>query len=270
MARVTSSRGASSFTKRAPEASCRVAPSPRIASVMRKPSRPGTPITAVGWNCAPVVAHEAAAAPLASPQGLRAGALEHGDPRILGCQGRELAHDPSARGAAAGVDDAPDRVPALEAECEVTVAIGVETHAKRLQVRHAVGRLAHEDLGGRAPHQVAPGDLRVAEVQLEAVIGGERGREPALRPVAGGLGERRCRDQHDAGVRPRGAQRRVEAGGARAHDCDIGVVGTRRGGRCHPPEPYPPRRGSPVPTRLAAAVTGVPDRRSAPHLVPPR
>ena len=30
--------------------SCSVAPSPRIASVIRKPSRPGTPVTAVGWN----------------------------------------------------------------------------------------------------------------------------------------------------------------------------------------------------------------------------
>ena len=51
MARATASRGASSSTKRSPWASCSVAPSPRIASVMRKPSRPGTPTTAVGWNC---------------------------------------------------------------------------------------------------------------------------------------------------------------------------------------------------------------------------
>ncbi len=52
IARETSSRGASSSTKRSPVlASCSVAPSPRIASVTRNPSRPGTPITAVGWNC---------------------------------------------------------------------------------------------------------------------------------------------------------------------------------------------------------------------------
>ncbi len=51
MARETSSRGASSSTKRSPPGPCRVAPSPRIASVTRKPSRPGIPITAVGWNC---------------------------------------------------------------------------------------------------------------------------------------------------------------------------------------------------------------------------
>ena len=41
IARATASRGASSSTKRSPWASCSVAPSPRIASVIRKPSRPG-------------------------------------------------------------------------------------------------------------------------------------------------------------------------------------------------------------------------------------
>ena len=50
IARATSSRGASSSTKRSPLASCSVAPSPRIASVIRKPSRPLMPTTAVGWN----------------------------------------------------------------------------------------------------------------------------------------------------------------------------------------------------------------------------
>ena len=50
IARETSSRGSSSSTNRSPELSCSVAPSPRIASVTRNPSRPGTPVTAVGWN----------------------------------------------------------------------------------------------------------------------------------------------------------------------------------------------------------------------------
>ena len=60
MARATSSRGLSSSTKRSPSASRSVAPSPRIASVMRKPLMPwavrppsssGPPATtAVGWN----------------------------------------------------------------------------------------------------------------------------------------------------------------------------------------------------------------------------
>src|SRR3954454_11056541 len=51
IARATASRGSSSSTKRSPSLSCRVAPSPRTASETRNPSRPGTPTTAVGWNC---------------------------------------------------------------------------------------------------------------------------------------------------------------------------------------------------------------------------
>ena len=41
IARATASRGASSSTKRSPSAPCSVAPSPRTASEIRKPSRPG-------------------------------------------------------------------------------------------------------------------------------------------------------------------------------------------------------------------------------------
>ena len=62
-ARATSSRGASSSTNRSPVSSCSVAPSPRIASVIKKPSRPRTPITAVGWNC--TSSRSASAAPAA-------------------------------------------------------------------------------------------------------------------------------------------------------------------------------------------------------------
>ena len=50
IARATASRGCSSSTKRSPAASCSVAPSPRTASEIRKPSRPWIPVTAVGWN----------------------------------------------------------------------------------------------------------------------------------------------------------------------------------------------------------------------------
>ena len=50
IARATASRGASSSTKRSPSGPCSVAPSPRTASEIRKPSRPLRPTTAVGWN----------------------------------------------------------------------------------------------------------------------------------------------------------------------------------------------------------------------------
>ncbi len=50
MARATASRGSSSFTKRSPSGPWSVAPSPRTASEIRKPSLPLRPTTAVGWN----------------------------------------------------------------------------------------------------------------------------------------------------------------------------------------------------------------------------
>ena len=62
-ASATSSRGASSSTKRSPSASSSSAPSPRIASVTRKPSAPSAPATAVGWNC--IISRSASAAPAA-------------------------------------------------------------------------------------------------------------------------------------------------------------------------------------------------------------
>ena len=51
IASATSSRGASSSTKRSPSPFNSRAPSPRIASVMRNPSRPSADTSAVGWNC---------------------------------------------------------------------------------------------------------------------------------------------------------------------------------------------------------------------------
>ena len=62
-ASATSSRGASSSTKRSPPASSSSAPSPRTASVTRKPSAPFAPATAVGWNC--IISRSASAAPAA-------------------------------------------------------------------------------------------------------------------------------------------------------------------------------------------------------------
>ena len=201
IARATASRGASSSTKRSPWASCSVAPSPRIASVIRKPSRPLMPTTAVGWNwansrsasAAPAARassrpepndpgglvvrdHSAAAPPVArivprasqraavlepdagdaavADQARGAGALEHLDRGLLGDVGRELAQDPPAGRAAAGVHDAAGAVAALEAERDVAVAVGVEPHAERLEVAEAGGRLVGEHLrrrsGGRA------------------------------------------------------------------------------------------------------------------------
>ena len=81
--------------------------------------------------------------------------------RLLGGQRGELAHESPSRRAAAGVDDSPDRVAALQAQREPPEAVGVEAHAQRLQVAHAVGRLVHQHLGGRVPDEGAPGELGV-------------------------------------------------------------------------------------------------------------
>ncbi len=174
------------------------------------------------------------------------------DARLFGGERGELAHDAPAGGAAAGVHDPPDRMSALEAEREVPEAIGVEAHAERLQIADALGRLVHERFGGAAAHERAPGELGVAQVQLEAVVGGERGGEPALRPVAGGLCERRGGDEHDAGALTRGAQRGIQAGGARAHHCDIGLVGPCRGKDGHRGNRICPRCAAP--SRVGAGV----------------
>ena len=67
---------------------------------------------------------------------------------LLDDVGRELAQDPPAGRAAAGVHDAADPVAALQPEREVAVAVGVEAHAERLEVGEARGRLVAEHLGG--------------------------------------------------------------------------------------------------------------------------
>ena len=87
------------------------------------------------------------------------------------------------------------------------------------------------------------------QVQLEAVVGRQRRRQPALRPVARGLGQRRGGHEHDAGSLPRGAQRRVQAGRARADDGHLGLseLAADRASA----EPY--RRSQPAGARLPSA-----------------
>ncbi len=114
-------------------------------------------------------------------------------------------------------------MPTLQAERQAPGAVAVKADAQRLQVFHPGGRLAHEDLRRRASDECASGALGVGEVQLEAVIGGERRCEAALGPVGGCLGQRRSGDQHDARTLARRAERRVEPRGARTHHRDLGL-----------------------------------------------
>jgi hypothetical protein len=131
------------------------------------------------------------------PQPRGAGALEDRDALLLGDDRAELADDAAARRAAAGLRHPPEGVAALEAEREVAVAVGVEPDAEGLEVGHRPGRLADQDVRGRAAHDAPARGLRVATVQVRRVLDRQRGGEPALRPVGGGLRERGGRDEHD-------------------------------------------------------------------------
>ena len=192
IARETSSRGASSSTKRSPcgsragsrprRGSPRSRGSPRArarrsrrsggtAAARGRPARRRRrgraagrrPASRVGWWCAPTAprrrrsrattARAATIAPVVAaahaPRQRRRGrrsatARARAAPSSTvdraarsAAERRELAHDAPPGGAAAGVDDAPDRVPALQAEREPPEAVGVEAHAERLQVAHA-------------------------------------------------------------------------------------------------------------------------------------
>jgi hypothetical protein len=131
---------------------------------------------------------EADAAAVVAPQRAGGRALQHLDVLVLGHEGRQLARDALAGGAAARVHDAADRVPALEPEGERAAAVGVEGHAEALQVAHGRRRLLAEGLHGAAARGVAAGGERVGEVALGGVVGRQGGGDPALGPEAGGLG----------------------------------------------------------------------------------
>ena len=285
IARETSSRGASSSTKRSPSGPCSVAPSPRIASVTRKPSRPGTPVTAVGWNC--TNSRSAIAAP---------GAL--GEQQADAERPGRVRRAPPERGGAAGGDDRPARAhgrPVLAEDAGDAAVLepqvggagrledldarprderrrtagarraGRSRCRRRARCAGASGRPRGRARGCRSGRRrtrrrarcsariisgasfvstsaaerrtsAAAGALGVLEVQLRRVVDRERRGEPALRPVARGLRERRRADHGDARARVGGGQRRVQAGGAGADDRDVRVDPL---GGAHARVPYP-------------------------------
>ncbi len=108
---------------------------------------------------------------------------------------RERAQQAPAGGAAARVDDAADAVAAFEPELDTAFRVSVEAHPERDEVGEALGRLAAQDLGGAAAHEAAPRRDRVLEVLAGRVLERQRRREPALRPVGRGLGQRQGRDE---------------------------------------------------------------------------
>ena len=243
-ASATSSRGASSSTKRSPPASSSIAPSPRTASVTRKPSAPSAPATAVGWNCmisrsasaapaawassmpAPTAPgglvvrdHSAAAPPVASTTARRrhdapvvAARTPTQRPPIVGSATARQSSSTSIRSCSATSADSwrvtrrpvalppawtmrRTRVAALQPEREAAVAVGVEAHAEPLEVAHARRRLARRGPRRRCAGTVPrPARDVSSRWRSRRVVERERGGEPALRPVAGRLRERRWRE----------------------------------------------------------------------------
>ena len=104
------------------------------------------------------------------------------------------------------------------------MAVGVEGDAEPLEVAEARGRLLDQDARRGGADDPAAGGDGVLEMLLRRVVGGERGREPALGPVRRGLGQRARGDQRDPGALARGGQRGEEPGRAGAHDDEVGPV----------------------------------------------
>ena len=128
----------------AARASSRPEPNEPGGLVVRDHSAAAPPvarIVAAGDQRAAVLEPDAAARPSRRPARAARAPSRTSIAGVLGDVGGELAQDPPAGRAAAGVDDAADAVAALEPEREVAVAVGVEADAERLEVAEARGRL---------------------------------------------------------------------------------------------------------------------------------
>ena len=86
-------------------------------------------------------------------------------------------HVPAGR-AAAGVDDAPARVAALQRQQQLAVGRAVERDPEPLQLAHALRRLGAEDLGQRRSVAPRPAGRRVLQVQIDAVVGSSAAASP--------------------------------------------------------------------------------------------
>ena len=100
---------------------------------------------------------------------------------------------------------------------------------RRSRSRTRSGASLQSTAAAEGRNQPTSGALGVEQVALRAVVGPDRGREAALRPVARGLGERRRRDQRDGGAGPRGAQSDVQSSRSGTDDGKLGL--DRRGVR---------------------------------------
>jgi hypothetical protein len=105
--------------------------------------------------------------------------------------------------AAARVQHSAAGVAALEGERELACGVDVEGHAAALELPRPLEGLLAEHAGCASPRRAASGREGVLQVQLGAVVRGERRRQASLRAVAGGPGQRRAGDEpyRGAGLR---------------------------------------------------------------------
>ena len=102
--------------------------------------------------------------------------------------------------AAAGVNDPPARVSALEAQRQASFVIEIEDDAASQQVPDRRWRLLDQDPHRRGTAEAAAGDERVGRVALDRVARLQGGRQPPLGPEAGALGKWGAGDDADAGA----------------------------------------------------------------------
>ncbi len=167
------------------------------------------------------VGDDAEAALAVGPERRRRGALADLDPLVGGDHRGQLHGQLAAGLAAAGVDDPARRVAALEAERQPPFVVEVEVDAARLQVADRGRRFVDQDLDRGGAAEAAAGGDRVLGVARGRIARLERRGQPALRPEAGALGQRRARDDADAPAELGGAQRGPQSGGAAADDDDV-------------------------------------------------
>jgi hypothetical protein len=127
--------------------------------------------------------------------------------------------------AAAGVDDAPARVAALEAKRQPPFVVEVEDDTALQQVPDRPRSRLDQHLHGGGAAEAAPGGDRVGGVAGGRVTRLQRGGKPALGPEAGALGEWGAGDDADPATLLGRSQRRPEASGAAADDGDVELAG---------------------------------------------
>ena len=122
------------------------------------------------------------------------------------------------------------RMASLQPERELAVRLGVEADALRAEATRRPPEPPPQGFERPSQAEPAPGGQRVGRVAVGRVVGGERGREPALRPEARALLERLARDQEHVGADLGHLARSVKARGAAADDHNLGSSRSRREG----------------------------------------